>query len=697
MGISFLVEKIPESPKGMPLAKPGMIQSKMNHAIVTTITDRCKRCYSCVRECPASAIRVIDAQAQVIEERCIACGHCVKVCSQDAKQIFSEIDITYELLKTNNAVAIVAPSFAASFPDNYKKVPGALRKLGFTQAIETAFGADLIANNYMDVISSEAEKTIISSACPAVVSFIQKYYAELVPNLAKVVSPMIALGRYLKQNQDEDVKIVFIGPCVAKKHEAQDEDVVGVIDSVLTFTELKEMFEQQSINIDELEESDFDGPYAMMGKAYPLAGGLLKTTDVVDDILEKDIIVVEGKKKVLEIIEEIAQNHINAKFTDVLFCEGCISGPAIDTTLNYYARREKVINYINEKLNTVDRRVWKSNLYNARKLNLVRNFKIDNQRRPYPSEEKIKEILAQTKKFTPKDELNCGACGYPTCREYSVAIAKDLAEKEMCLPYLIDELKHAYDNLSDTQEQLRVAEKLASIGQLAAGVAHEINNPLGTILLYASMLKRDLEKAYNEDQRTEDLELIVEEANRCKNIVSNLLNFARQGKLKLTEFDLTESITEILRPFTFDSEYKKIDFKFNILDNGYKITGDEDQLKQVFINVIKNACEAMSESEKKELMMNISSDQNNFIVEISDTGNGIPKENQSKVFTPFFTTKNIGKGTGLGLAISYGIIKMHKGNITFTTETGKGTTFKITLPKQQTYQKDELIKGAIAL
>jgi two-component system, NtrC family, sensor kinase len=226
----------------------------------------------------------------------------------------------------------------------------------------------------MDVISNEKEKTIISSACPAVVSFIQKYYAELVPNLAKVVSPMIALGRYLRQNEIEAVKIVFIGPCVAKKHEAQDEDVAGVIDSVLTFTELKEMFEQQAINIDELEESDFDGPYAMMGKAYPLAGGLLKTTDVVDDILEKDIIVVEGKKKVLEIIEEIANNHINANFTDILFCEGCISGPAIDTTLNYYARREKVINYINEKINSVDRRVWKSNLYNARKLNLCKEF-----------------------------------------------------------------------------------------------------------------------------------------------------------------------------------------------------------------------------------------------------------------------------------------------------------------------------------
>lgn len=669
----------------------------MNHAIVSTITDRCKRCYSCIRECPAAAIRVVDAQAKVIEERCIACGHCVKVCSQDAKQIFSELEEVYSLLQANKVVAIIAPSFAASFPKEYRKIPTALRKLGFIQVIETAFGADLIANDYMEVIKSDSDKTLISSACPAVVSFIQKYYVDLVPNLAQVVSPMIALGRYLKKDLGEEVKIVFVGPCVAKKHEAQDEEVAGVIDAVLTFTELKRMFDAEDIVLNDLEDSDFDGPHAMMGKAYPLAGGLLKTTDVSDDILEKDIIVVEGKRKVVDIIEEIANNHINAKFTDILFCEGCISGPAIDTELNYYARREKVINYINEKINNVDKRVWKSNLYNARKLNLHRTFKIDNQRRPYPTEEKIKEILAQTKKYSVKDELNCGACGYPTCREYAVAIAKDLAEKEMCLPYLLDELKVAYDSLSNTEEQLRVAEKLASIGQLAAGVAHEINNPLGTILLYASMLKRDLEKIYNDDQRSEDLELIVDEANRCKNIVSNLLNFARQGKLNLKEFDITETIREVLKPFTVNPAYRQVEFKYQITENNYKITGDEDQLKQVFINIIKNACDALTDSSKKELNVYLSIDRNNVKVEIADSGNGIAKENQGKVFTPFFTTKSMGKGTGLGLAISYGIIKMHKGNITFTSEIGKGTTFKVVLPKNQVYQNIEANEGTKAL
>jgi iron only hydrogenase large subunit-like protein/nitrogen-specific signal transduction histidine kinase len=665
----------------------------MNHIIVSTITDQCKRCYSCVRECPAKAIRVIDGQAQVIYDRCIACGHCVKVCSQDAKQIYNEIDITYKMLEEGNIVAIIAPSFAASFPDDYKKVPTALRKLGFDKVIETAFGADLIANDYMREIHNDDGKTIISSACPAVVSFIQKYYVDLVPNLAKVVSPMIALGRYLKK-ESEDVKIIFIGPCVAKKNEAEDENVAGVIDAVLTFTELKEMLDNKSIVVNECEESDFDGPNAMMGKAYPLAGGLLKTTDINDDILEKDIIVVEGKKKVVEIIEEIANNHINAKFTDILFCEGCISGPAIDSELNYYARREKVINYIDENLHSTDKRVWKSNLYNARKLDLTRKFKVDNQRKAMPDEDEIKKILASTNKHNVKDELNCGACGYISCREYAIAIAKGLAEKEMCLPFLIDQLANAYHSLNNTQEQLKIAEKLASIGQLAAGVAHELNNPLGTILLYSSMMKKDIEKIFNNDQAVEDIDLIVEEAKRCKNIVSNLLDFARQGKLQINKIDLSELLSELIKLFSQNPASRNIIFTSN-LNGKCIIKGDEDQLRQVFVNIMNNACDAMQDAEEKELKISLINNDSDVLVQFEDTGRGISPENYGKIFTPFFTTKSIGKGTGLGLAISYGIIKMHRGGINFTSELNKGTKFIVKLPKNPEAISSGDIKGVI--
>jgi two-component system, NtrC family, sensor kinase len=654
----------------------------MNDSIVSTIFDKCKRCYSCIRECPAQAIKVINGQAAVISDRCIVCGHCVKVCSQHAKRISSNSDFVFNDLIPNYPVAaVLAPSFAASFPQDSGKIPAALKKIGFNYVIETAFGADLVSELYLKEFQSEKKQTIISSSCPAVINYIEKYRGSLVPNLAKIVSPMIAIGKYLKANSTEDLKVVFIGPCVAKKQEYLDPEVAGAIDAVLTFYELKNVFNQKSIDLPSLEESDFDAPHAFMGKSYSLAGGMLKTANISGDILEKEIIVVEGKQKVLEIIDEINDNQINAKFVDILFCEGCISGPAIASNLNYYSKREKVIKYIEQKVHTIDKQLWKSNIYNSRDLDLTRKFSEKNQRKPVPPEEKIKEILAETNKFSVQDELNCGACGYATCREYAIAIAKDLAEKEMCLPYLIDKLGKAYDDLKDTQEQLQSAEKLASIGQLAAGVAHEINNPLSTIILYTSMLKKELEQKIDHNQNSEDLSLILEEANRCKNIVANLLNFARQGKLNVVQINMNQLLAKIVKTAKVNPAFRKIEIKSEKLNKNYFIEGDEDQIQQVFINLINNACESMEESTDKHLSFKMHEDEDYLVTEIHDTGLGIQKENFGKVFTPFFTTKKIGKGTGLGLAISYGIIKMHNGFISFQSEVGKGTTFKVKLPK----------------
>jgi len=627
----------------------------------------------------------MGGQAVVLQERCIACGNCVKVCSQGAKKIHSQTDAVLEyVLPYSKTVAIVAPSFAASFPEDYKKIPSALRKLGFEHVIETAFGADLISNLYFSEFENDNNQTIISSSCPAVCNYIQKYFIELVPNLAKIVSPMIALGRYIKENMGKDYKVVFIGPCVAKKDEFIQDEVIGAIDSVLTFSEVKEMFETKNINFDQLEPSSFDPPFAYLGKTFPLAGGLLKTTNISDDILEKEIIIVEGKSKVLEFIDDLANNKIHAKFIDILFCEGCISGPAIDSDLNYYARKQKVIDYIKENVHSINKKVWNSNIYNSRNLDLTRTFEPKNQRRPVPSETEIKNILASLNKYSERDELNCGSCGYPTCREFAINIGKNLAEKEMCLNYLIDQLETAYEDLRTTQEQLHSAEKLASIGQLAAGVAHEINNPLGTIMLYASLLKKTLEKQASCSNSDEDLNLIINEANRCKNIVSNLLNFARQGKLSSVKFPLSSLLRKILKTIEMDPRFSGINTVFIDYTNDMLVEGDKDQLEQVFINLIGNASESMEETERKELKLEISQNHEYIITQISDTGAGIPRENYSKVFTPFFTTKKMGRGTGLGLAITYGIVKMHKGEIGFNSELGKGTTFTVKIPVRLT-------------
>ncbi|MEW6702027.1 MAG: [Fe-Fe] hydrogenase large subunit C-terminal domain-containing protein [Bacteroidota bacterium] len=653
----------------------------MPQGIVTTIGQRCKRCYSCIRECPARAIRVLGGQAVVIEERCISCGHCVKVCSQNAKKILSDVDnVLTEIIPGGNAAAILAPSFPASFPENYSKVPAALRKIGFNLVSEAAFGADLISSLYAKYFEHNNKQTIITSPCPAVYNLIEKYYEVIVPNLAGVVSPMVAMGRYIKKNFGLQTKVVFIGPCVAKKSECLDQEVSGSIDAVLTFKELKEILNELHIDLSALQDSGLDTPHAYMGKSYPLTGGLLKTANIPGDILQKEVIVVEGKNKVIEIVEEIASGNLKSKFVDILFCEGCINGPAIDSDLNYYSRREKVIGYINDNINAFDKNVWKSNLYNSRDINLTRNFHSKSQRKPMPKEEEIKTILAGTNKLEEKDELNCGSCGYTTCREYAIAIAKGLAEEDMCLPYLIEKLELAYKELQDTQEQLHSAEKLASIGQLAAGVAHEINNPLGSIMLYASILKRKIEESTNDRQSCDDIKLIMDEANRCKRIVSNLLNFARQRKLKIKSVNVAEIISGIVKMLKTNPEFLQISFSFNEMTNDLTIDGDPDQLKQVFLNLIVNACEALESSPIKLVTVNVQKNDGHLIVDVIDTGCGIPEENINKIFTPFFSTKKMGKGTGLGLAITYGIIKMHKGDINVKSIEGKGTTFTIKLP-----------------
>jgi signal transduction histidine kinase/iron only hydrogenase large subunit-like protein len=653
----------------------------MINGIISTIPDRCKRCYSCIRECPAKAIKVLNGQAVVIPERCIVCGHCVKVCSQGAKKIYSSLEfVKDEILPLTKNVALIAPSFAASFPNHYNKIPTALRLLGFKKVVETAFGADLISDYYLNEVQNEKKETIISSSCPAVCNYIEKYFTGLVPHLAEIVSPMIALGRYLKEELGNDYKNVFIGPCIAKKDEAQSEQVSGVIDAVLTFTELKSLFQQFAIDLSKLEDGEFDPPHAEMGRSYPLAGGLLKTANISGDILEKEIIVVEGKNKVCEIIDELSDKNINAKFVDILFCEGCISGPAIESNLNYYSRREKVIEYINEKKNSSDKQVWKSNLYNSRNLNLRRKFLPHDERRPMPDESTIESILHSIRKPSEKDRLNCGACGYQTCREFAITISKGLGEKEMCLPFLIEELQKAYEDLRTTEEQLHSAEKLASIGQLAAGVAHEINNPLTTIMLYASLIKKELARIDHSAPHSSDLSLIVEEATRCKNIVSNLLNFARQGKLTLSKFDLGELLQSVLHPLKLSEKYVAINYQLSFPGNKLEIEGDKDQLQQVFLNIILNAYEAMDEVKVKTLEISLAEKNDKAVIEIRDSGCGIAKENSGKIFTPFFTTKKIGKGTGLGLAIAYGIVKMHKGEIQFESTPGLGTLFTIKIP-----------------
>ena len=657
--------------------------------LVTTIKERCRVCYTCVRECPAKAIRIINGQAEVMPERCIGCGNCVKVCSQNAKVFRNETETVRQLIKSGAPVAaIVAPSFPAEFSEirNHRLLVSLIREHGFKYVAEVSFGADLVAAEYKKVLQSQDIPPVISSDCPAIVSYIEHYHPGLVGSLAKIVSPMVAMTRVMRKRYGDDLKIVFIGPCIAKKDESDE------VDAAITFRELREMIAQLGLKPADVSPSEFDPPLGGKGGIFPVSRGLLNTVGIKEDIFERNVIVAEGKSAFQEAIREFENGQIAQEHLELLCCDGCIMGPgmspypAFSLLSRRYRKRASVSDYVIHKLESIDLKQWEKYVETYSTIDLHREFTNRDIRYEKPDRAEIDEVLRKMGKSGPQDFLDCGACGYDSCEEHAIAIILGLAEHEMCLPFTIEKL-HNYiaelniskEKLANTQEALRHSEKLAGMGQLSAGIAHELNNPLGIITMYSNILK---DEARENDPIRNDLELIAEQAERCKKIVGGLLNFARKNQVNCTEVNLTNllehAISTVISPPVI-----KISLESMIKDPMVKL--DFDQMTQVFTNMLKNAVESIPE-QGGIIQVRLSETTEDVTVHISDSGSGISVENMEKLFTPFFTTKSIGKGTGLGLPIIYGIVKMHKGKIDVKSNANPekgptGTTFSITLPR----------------
>jgi iron only hydrogenase large subunit-like protein/nitrogen-specific signal transduction histidine kinase len=663
------------------------MHKKVRKPIITTIQEKCKTCYTCVRECPAKAISIISGQAEVMEDRCIHCGNCVKVCSQKAKRVSSMLDNVEALLRSKNKVAaILAPSFPAEFRScNHKHVVGLMRKLGFDYVNEVGFGADLVAKAYRKILLSSEKKSYIATSCPAVVSYVEKYYPDLVSKLAPVVSPMVATARVLHSIHGPELKIVFVGPCIAKKSEMERSDLLGEINEVITFGELQFYLNSKNINVEDVEESEFDPPLAGEGSLFSISGGCMQAADIQEDFIEENVITANGKTNFVEAIREFNKGYLNARILETLSCEGCILGPGISSNGLLYERRHLVSRYVKRKVQTLDKTEWQRNMQQFENIDLSCQFYQDDQNVTLPSENLIKQALERLGKAETKDELNCGACGYETCREHAIAILTGFAENEMCLPYTIEKLKNtildlekSYDELKSIRETLDHREKLASMGQLSAGIAHELNNPLGVILMYSHII---LEEAEDNKELRDDLQVIANHANRCQKIVSGLLNFSRQNKLIKNEIDIAD-----LCQYCIDSIHIPSSIAVELIrePDPVKADIDKDQISQVIINLINNSIDAMENTGGKiNIIVNKEPDHACFIIQ--DTGPGIPKKYRKQIFDPFFTTKQIGKGTGLGLSVSYGIVKMHSGAIEIESNTDvnsgpTGTAVKVLLP-----------------
>ena len=389
----------------------------------------CKSCHKCIRNCAVKSIRFTAGQAHIVEDECILCGRCFAVCPQDAKVIASDMEKVRIMLQTGTIYASIAPSFAASYPGvGIDALEEALKKLGFAGAEETAVGATIVKKEYERILDEEKPNILVSSCCSSINLMLRKYYPEALFTLAPVITPMQAHCRDIKRRHPE-AKTVFIGPCISKKSEAAEEDAV---DAVLMFDEFNRWLREEGIELSRREDIRKGG----RARVFPTAGGIIET---MDKNPEYTYVAVDGVKKCMDVLDEIKEGRLHNCFIEMSACEGsCADGPILDKMKNTPAQNYlQVVRYAEKEDFAVEK-------YAKEEIAAV--YEPSELEAEQPSEAEIKAMLLKMNKLSKEDELNCGSCGYCTCREKAIAIIQGKAEISMCLPYMLSQM----ENLSDS-------------------------------------------------------------------------------------------------------------------------------------------------------------------------------------------------------------------------------------------------------
>lgn len=433
----------------------------MAHCL-TLKKSNCKNCYKCIRNCPVKAIRFSGDQAHIIADECILCGRCFVVCPQNAKEIVSEVEKVKVMIQSGEPViASMAPSFIANYDGvGIDAMREGLQKLGFADVEETAIGATMVKTDYERLVHEKQKPVIISSACASVNLLIQKHYPELIKYLADTLSPMQAHCRDIKRRNPE-AKTVFIGPCVAKKDEAQRYP--GIVDAALTFEELTEWLEKENI---QLEKKTDHNPESL-ARIFPTVAGILRT--MKDRNPEYEYVAVDGIENCIAALEDVAAGHVSNCFMETSACKGsCVNGPVMEKYHPWFITDYlSVTRYAGDKDFPVEQPEISE---------LSRRYDILEGMKDMPTERKIQEILSKMGKKKPSDELNCGTCGYDTCREKAIAIYQGKAEIEMCLPYLKEKAENFSNIIFDnTPNGLLVLNERLEIQQINPAACRIMN------------------------------------------------------------------------------------------------------------------------------------------------------------------------------------------------------------------------------
>ncbi len=400
---------------------------------LTLKKSNCKNCYKCIRHCPVKAIRFSGNQAHIIDDECILCGQCFVVCPQNAKQIVDETEKVKVFIQSGEPVVVsLAPSFIANYDGaGIGSMRKALKKMGFYDVEETAIGATIVKNEYERMLEEEDRDVVISSCCHSVNLLIQKHFPTCLEYLADVMSPMQAHCADIKKRYP-NAKTVFVGPCVAKKDEA--DHYKGIVDAVLTFEELTEWMKEERIEVDpEMDYNEYS-----RARFFPTTGGVLKT---MNENSKYTYVAIDGVENCMAVLKDIEKGKIHKCFIEMSSCSGsCVGGPVIekyhhDSNIKDYL---EVASYAGNK---------DFDVLQPKSSELKKHIVFIEHKLPQPTEIQIGSALRQMGKFKPSDELNCGSCGYNTCREKAIAICQGKAEISMCLPFLKDKAESFSDTI----------------------------------------------------------------------------------------------------------------------------------------------------------------------------------------------------------------------------------------------------------
>lgn len=541
----------------------------------------CKNCYKCIRHCPVKSIRFSGNQAHIVGNECILCGQCFVVCPQNAKEIADATEAVKVLLEGEEpVVASIAPSFIANYGVGIEAMEQALRQLGFAAAEETAIGATYVNRMYEDILRNRKPDVLISSCCHSVNLLIQKYFPQALPYLADVISPMQAHSVDIRRRMP-DAHVVFIGPCLSKKDEA--DHYTGYVDEVMTFEELTRMLEEANIQL----EQNVDRNPQSRTRLFPTSGGILKTMEKVPGY---QYISVDGIENCIAALHDLEQGGLNNCFIEMSACAGsCIGGPVMEkyhrTPIRDYAAVDAYAGSEDFPIETLPQE------------RIHKEMEAINRKLPQPTETEIFTILRQMGKNKPSDELNCGSCGYNTCREKAIAIYQGKADLTMCLPYLKDRAENFSDHIiNNTSNGILVLNESLEVQQINQTACEILNVRHPSDVLGEQVIRirdpKDFLDVKNGGATIRDRRTYLAEYN--KYVDETILYDASYRVLMCMMRDVTEEewqrrTKESIRQQTIETADKVVDKQMRIVQEIASLLGETAAETKIALTKLKGA------------------------------------------------------------------------------------------------------------